>query len=204
MRLRAAFALLAATTVTVAGWWMLSNEALTVTYTRFPALVTGAALTLIIPGIVGMWRRPNDPQPTRSAVSGIVFALAYFRVFSPPWASTLGAFVWYASPLALAWLLLGWQRPTRDSANRGRVLDAAHGRRRRPRAGVGSSPHLERVGRLGSAVGELGAPPDYFTDKYVRQANPLALLPSATAVRALWGSVDRMGRRGEWLRAGLG
>ena len=185
MRLRAAFALLAATTVTVAGWWMLSNEALTVTYTRFPALVTGAALTLIVPGIVGMWRRPNDPQPTRSAVSGIVFALAYFRAFSPPWASTLGAFAWYASPLALAWLLLGWQRPTRDWRTAGvcwmPLTAAAVGL-----VLVSGARHISSVLGVSALRSASWVHHDYFTDTYVRQANPLALLPSATAVRVLW------------------
>jgi len=184
MRLRASLVFVAAATVTVTGWWLLSADAVVPSDTRFPAVITGASMSLILPGLVGMWRRPDDHTPFRATVAGISLSLSYFRALSSPWAATIGAFAWYASPLALAWLLLGWHRPSRDDrstvacwlppfvAAAGLVL-------------VSGARHIAPVlgtSDLRSATWvHLGV-----NDEYVRQANPLGYWASTTGVRALW------------------
>src|SRR5262245_43873480 len=99
----------AAAVLTVAGWWAYegSVQADSDTKPRLLAQITVVGVALVVCGCVGVARRSNDPQPMLLALAGLALGVGFWRLFEPPWGATLGAGVWMASPLVLAWAVAG-------------------------------------------------------------------------------------------------
>ncbi len=177
--------------VVVAGWWMFAQAAVLGKVAgdtwRVPALLTAVALSLVVPGLVGSGRRPDDRASLRLVAAGLVVAVGSFRQLESSWAATVGAAVWYAAPFAVLWVavdLAGADRP-RLGRRRGAwivpiVLAVALISTSGPRTLDGG---ILRVPERRSASWVFF---DRAASAYVRQANPLAWWPQDNVVSALW------------------
>ncbi|MGI9646217.1 MAG: hypothetical protein ACR2O6_13005 [Ilumatobacteraceae bacterium] len=175
----------AAGATVLAGWWLFESEFGVEGNRGFTVLLTGAAASLLVPAVIGACRRPSDRTPTALAVTAVAVAVSYFRLLPQPWAATIGAAAWYATPLAIVWLAtrmfdgtprvarwLVWTMPAVLAL--GTVVVSG------PRVSgevLGSVRAASWADIRRSSSGDLVS---------TRQLNPLAHWPDSAVVRVLW------------------
>jgi hypothetical protein len=180
MRWRVVVVAVAAALLTVVGWWAYEVSAPADTKPRLVEQLTFVGVVLVVTGCVGIARRPGDPQPIWLAVAGLILGPAYWRLLEPPWAATLGAATWLATPVVLGWAVAG-ARPDGRTARRAQfaVISLAAA------TVLASGPRS-----VGTEVAtDWRAASWYLFDPrfgmFWRQANPLALWPHVV-VRVFW------------------
>jgi hypothetical protein len=208
---RAILGAAATVTVIVVGWIAFEDTAVPLENRRVVALATGVTLSLAVPAVVGAWRRPTDRAPVRLLVAALALAVGNFRLLAPSSAATVGAGVWYATPLLLVAVL----------------LDPSHGRPPLPRFLTRVMPVILTAGLLltsGPRTDRVLTPNlrssswSHYSERAgfrVYQGNPLARLPNNVSVWlllvvwAVWvgaGSVlivRRLGARSIFARVAL-
>src|SRR5262249_23946863 len=106
--------------VVVAGWSCFEHGASPDQDRQVVGLITAVALGLVVPSIVGGWRRPDDRRPGRVVAAALALTIGDFRLLEPSWAATLGAAAWYLTPALILTALLTSGR--RSSLPRGLTL----------------------------------------------------------------------------------
>ena len=93
-----ALGLIAVVTV-VAGWYLATEDLPASDDLAVPALLTGVAMVLVIPGLIAEWRRPRDPVAWLVVTVGMATVVADFRLLRSPAVALIGAAAFYAFPL---------------------------------------------------------------------------------------------------------
>ena len=78
-----ALGLIAVVTV-VAGWYLATEDLPASDDLAVPALLTGVAMVLVIPGLIAEWRRPRDPVAWLVVTVGMATVVADFRLLRSP------------------------------------------------------------------------------------------------------------------------
>jgi hypothetical protein len=177
----------AAMLVTVVGWWQVVADGLTTDSDIAPAFLTWIAVGFGAIALTGERHRPGDSLWLLAAGLAVVTPLAYFSALSTPMLAAIGAFVWLATPLLPAHLLLAYPEGTRSH-------------RRRVVTGCWVVPALLAVltiavsppRRSSVIVPEAGQRALFWihqvpgTDSFLRQGNPFLVHASTGGVRVLW------------------
>jgi hypothetical protein len=82
-----------------AGWSMVVSDLPATDDLAVPALLTGVAIVIVMPGLIGEWRRPGDPVAWLVVIVGVTTVIADFRLLRSPVAAVIGAAVFFAGPL---------------------------------------------------------------------------------------------------------
>jgi hypothetical protein len=168
--------------VTAAGWWLSERGGAIDQDRKVVVLLTGVLLTMAVPAVVGMWRRPTDRLPRRLLVAALLFAVGHYRLVEASWASALGAGVWLATPaLIVTWLFdrddVPRRRPTWVSITQLVPILVAVGLL------VFSGPRTRLDRHRLRAISWIFHHSDQ--SRYMRQPNPLAIWPNSGVVTAL-------------------
>jgi len=176
--------------VIVLGWWLFERGAALHQDRKVVVLLTGVLVTIAMPALVAMRRRPLDRHPRRWLIAALCFTVGYFRLVEDPWAATLGAAVWFGTPAFIAtWMT------DRDDRGRVRTWWVSIARLAPLFLSVGlvlcSGPATRTDNHRFRAISWVHYRES--ADQFVAQANPLALWPSARIVTALtivwWGCI---------------
>jgi hypothetical protein len=177
----------------VGGWYMVAADLPASDDLAVPALLTGVAVVIVIPGLVAEWRRPGDAVAWLVVTVGVLTVVADFRLLRSPVAAVIGAAAFYAAPLLACDVVL-------------RSPDGlASGVRRRVFAACWVAPAAVGIGvllvtgprhtaadlwtgGLRPASWAFVFAPDGAVARWSRQGNPLHLLDSTPATWALWAT----------------
>jgi hypothetical protein len=97
---------LAAAVIVVAGWYLVTEDLPASDDLAVPALLTGIAMVIVIPGLVAEWRRPRDHVAWLVVTVGLAAVVADFRLLRSPSVALVGAAAFYAFPLIACDLVL--------------------------------------------------------------------------------------------------
>jgi hypothetical protein len=190
----------------VGGWYMVTADLPASDDLAVPAVLTGVAIVIVIPGLVAEWRRPRDPVAWLVVTVGVLTVVADFRLLRSPVAAVIGAAAFYAAPLLACDLVLRAPDGLAPRVRR-RVVGACWLAPAAIAVGVllVTGPRHTAAdlwtGGLRPASWAYVFAPDGAVAQWSRQGNPLHALDSTAAMWALWATWSLLVVAVSWVTA---
>ena len=182
-------AVLAVALLTV-GWINALNDVRLENDLDLLSLLTGVSVTFIATGLIAEWRRPRDPVAWLIVVVGLAVGGAGLRLLQSSWVSSVGAFVFFATPLVTCHLLLAYpdgveRRVRRVVALTCWIAPAALALVTMLFTGPTHASQGVKEGGRRAASWVFTSPFDNFT-RYQRPGNPLHVASNDTVLVVTW------------------